>query len=264
MIMKINRCKIGSIGPVCYTNDIISTHLRYPEPNLFTNIPLLWEILEIVVKDWRREIDPIQEQINNAKTEAEELYFVGHTFINLQTQYLKCIFSYIFFFTALEEAYDLFYCELNKLNKEPVFKVAHDKQPKRNDYIKKVRLVRNISIAHIGSRKTSKINSRAGMMWLPFSLGGKLGEKNNLDNLAFCNGKLISHDAEGNIIEKSTDLSIKGIPELQRYCTEYLNEYDNVCAKYLEAIIAKLPITVGEGRYEAFRVLSVTTASNPG
>ncbi len=261
--MKNNKCKIVHIGPICYTNDISSTHLRNPEPALFSSIPLLWEMLDLVVQDWRREADPLQEQINIAKTEGEELYFVAHAFNDLPPYYLKCIFSYVFFFIALEETYNLFYSELNRLNRELVFRVAHDKKPKRNDYIEKVRLVRNISIAHIGSDEVSRINSRAGMMWLPLSLVKKSGEKSNLGNMAFCDWKLMSRNAAGNLIDRSTDLSIKGIPELHRYCTKYLEEYDNVCAKYLEAIIAKLPVTVGDGRYEAFRALGAVAASNP-
>ena len=141
-------------------------------------------------------------------------------------------FFYVFFFVALERAYKRFYAGLDKLNRESFFRVTHDKKPTENSYIKKVRRVRNISIAHIDSDEANEIDAHAGMIWSPLMIKTKRGEKTNLDELTFQAGQFISRDASGNIIAQSFDLSIKGIPELHRECVDYLSQYDLVCSTY--------------------------------
>lgn len=254
--MQSKNTRLEQLGPICYTNDVKKTHLRYPNPALFSNISTLWEILELIVQDWYREASPYQENINNSKTENEELYFVAKALNELSNaRFLKCIFSYVFFFVALERAYERFYGGLDKLNVEPFFRVTHDKKPAENSYIKKVRQVRNISIAHIDSDKANDIDAQAGMIWSPLMLSTKLGGKTNLDELTFQAGQFISRDASGNIIAQSSDLSIKGIPELHRECADYLRKYDLVCSSYLETLMTKLPLIVGDGRYEILHKL---------
>ena len=59
--------------------------------------------------------------------------------------------------------------------------------------------------------------------------------------------------------DQSDDLEIKGVPELDKQCKQYLDEYNSICSDYLKAIHAKLPMTVGNENYFEFKL----PASNP-
>jgi hypothetical protein len=213
----------------------------------------------MVVQDWKRESTPLQEAVDSSHTENEELFHMAKAFGSLQPLYLKCLFSYAMFFIALEGAYDRFYEELNALNQKPFFKVTHNKKPKSTAYIEKVRMIRNISIAHMGSKNAQAVNSVAAMMWQPMTLGKKTNETWNLDSMAFGSMVHTLRDAKGAVIDQSDDFEVKGIPELDGQCKQYLNEYDNVCTDYLKTIHARLPLTVGDEKYFEFNL----STSNP-
>jgi len=254
--MSENYCKVDQIGPVCCEDVLDNTNWRSPNPFLFSNIATLWDILQLVAQDWGREAMPYQANINNASSEGQRIYYLAKAFQELPTVYLKCIFSYVMFFVALEGAYDLFFAQLNKLNRLTFLGLEHARRPKRTDYIEKVRLVRNLSIAHIGSGKGSKITSKAAMMWEPVSLRKKEGEIWDINKMQFGSFRLLSKDASGNMLEQSEDLEINGVIELHQKCTNYLHSYDEVCANYLEAIISKLPVEIDNVRYYAFRSIN--------
>jgi hypothetical protein len=226
---------------------------------LFSNIQLLWEILDMVVQDWKRESTPLQDAVDSSLTENEELFHALEAFVSLQPLYLKCLFSYAMFFIALVEAYDRFYKELNALNRKSFFNVRHNKKPNPTAYIQKVRTIRNISLAHLGSEEARVVNSVAAMMWQPMTLGKKTNESWNLDSMAFGSMEHTLRDATGAMIDQSDDFEVKGIPELDGQCKQYLDEYDNVCTDYLKAIHAKLPLTVDDEMYFEFKL----STSNP-
>jgi hypothetical protein len=245
-------CRIERAGIVCCDNKKNKSHWRKPKPALYSNIPMLWDILKSIEIDWKREAEPFQVCIDKSTSKNEQLFSVGKAFIGLQPHYLKCLFSYVMFFVSLENTYDLFYRELNTLNRKPVFNVKHNnKKPKRNNYIKKVRLIRNISIAHIGSSKINRIDSKAGMTWQPLSLAkSKDDEGWDINKMAFGSFRMTSRDSSGKVIEQQcVDLEIKGILELHKRCMEYIDEYDEICANYLTTIISKLPIIDGDNFY---------------
>ena len=154
------------------------------------------------------------------------------------------------FFVALEHAYDLFYRDLNVLNRKPFLHVAHTKKPTKNEYIEKVRKIRNIAIAHLGSEEGEQIDAIAAMMWQPMTWSASHDKPWDVDEITFGEGQLHWYDAGSNIVSQSSDFEIKGIPQLHSYCTEYLDEYDRVCADYLTQIRAKLPITIDGVTYE--------------
>jgi hypothetical protein len=77
--------------------------------------------------------------------------------------------------------------------------------------------------------------------------------------MTFGGMKLTLRDSTGKVIDQSDDLEIKGILEMDNLCRQYLDEYDRVCAAYLKAIHAKLPITVGDEQYFEFEA----KVSNP-
>jgi hypothetical protein len=97
---------------------------------LFSNIALLWDILELVVQDWKREVTPVQAATGGATNENERVSLTTlQAFVNLQPCYLKCLFSYAMFFIALEGAYHEFHQELQALNRKPFLRIKHDKPP---------------------------------------------------------------------------------------------------------------------------------------
>ncbi len=226
---------------------------------LFSNIQMMREILELVVIDWERETTPLQTAIDNASSEGETLFHVSKAFNTLQPFFLKGIFSYAVFFVALEGAYDRFYEELNILNRKPFLRVLHDKKPKPTPYIEKVRRIRNISVAHIGSKKASPANAIAAMMWQPMTIRKKANESWDLNKMAFGDMKHILSGPTGAIIDESDDFEITGIVEMDNLCRQYLDEYDDACTSYLKAILAKLPITIGDEQYFEFKTTVPTS-----
>ncbi len=120
-----NDCRLEQAGIVCCENNQKNLYWRKPDPALYFNIPTLWNILQSIELDWKRETEPFQLKINRSTSESERSYHFSRAFIGLQPHYLKCLFSYVMFFVSLESAYDLFYSELDALNREPVFRVKH-------------------------------------------------------------------------------------------------------------------------------------------
>jgi hypothetical protein len=254
----MSNCKLANLGPVCCDNPKSKSHSRKPDPELFSDIPLLWQILGIVVSDWRREIAPLQKAIDTAGTESEKLYHFSRAFFSLQPHYLKCLFSYSVFFVALEGAYGVFYTQLNELNRRAFFNCTHRKPPNRTNYTEKVRLIRNISLVHMGSNEEDPVTSAAAMMWQPLTASKKQDEEWDLDKITFGGFKRIARDAKGNTISQSRDLEIRGTSELETECRRYLLEYDTLCSDYLKAIHAKLPITVGDEEYSELKLPVIT------
>lgn len=235
-------CRLDGAGIVCFEVKKNNSFWKQPQPALYTNISMLWKILESVIKDWELAAEPFQTNIDSSTTENEQIYHIGRALLELPTCYFKCLFSYVTFFVALENAYDLFYEELNAINRAQAFGIRHQKKPKRSSYIEKVKNVRNISIAHIGSKQVPRIDAKAGMMWESLSLTKSKDEAWNVNRLSFGSGKWKSRDLAGNIIEEqSIDLEIGGVSELQGECMNYIDRYDEVCASYLNALAEKLP-----------------------
>jgi hypothetical protein len=219
---------------------------------LFANIPLLWEILELVVKDWEQAIIPMQSAIDTASSENEREFHFSQGFITLQPHYLKCLFSYAFFFVSLQLAYDQFYKELKDLSNS-FLQVKCIPKPKSTPYIQKVKTIRDKSIAHLDFGRGKPIDVEAATMWQPMTFEKRASESWDLNKMTFGGLKVVSHDQQGNIIDQSCDLEIKGINEMDKQCREYLNEYDRVCADYLTRIQAKLPITLDDEKYSVFQ-----------
>jgi hypothetical protein len=226
---------------------------RIPDPSWFGNIRLLREFLGLVVRDWTREVVPYQNAVDSGATEDERLLRMAKAFLELQPYFLKCLFSYCVFFVSLQCAYEQFYSELNALNRETSLKVSHDSCPKTNEYIEKVRRIRNLSVAHPGSRREVNLANRSlSMQWQPMSLHKMFTESWDLNAMTFGGFQVTMRDALGNITGKSDDFKIVGILEMDGQCSTYLDEYDRVCAAYLNAIMTKLPKRVDNYEYKAF------------
>lgn len=235
---------------VCRDDLATGAHCRTPSPIYFTNIALLWQILALTVADWRRELRPYQEAVD-AAAENAVLAESMRAFSELQPYLLKTLFSYAVFVVSLESVYEQLYADLNRLNEVECLRVPHGKPPQRTSFMNKVRLIRNIGIAHIGSERVSAATSITASSWQPMSLATRIGERPNLDRITFGGLRTIITTHGGTKL-KSEDLQVEGISELDRNCDEYLTRYDEMCVQYLDAIHSRLPIVDGNVRYSSF------------
>lgn len=209
---------------------------RLPTPQLFTNIPILHCILAEVVDDWLRAVEPYQMDVDAAGTESERLFVVSSGMGELQPSFLKCLFSYAFFFVSADHAYANFYRELNRANNLSGVRIQHRSPPKKSPFVSKIVNIRNISIAHMPSAKAEPINAAAGMEWKPMSLSYPNGGRPDLEKLAFGSGRLRFTDATGES-RQSLDLEVEGMktPHFE-HCLPYLEQYDKACCEYLHAL----------------------------
>ncbi len=247
--------ELKELGPICRDNSRQNSHERIPTPMLFSNIPMLWMFLEMVVQDWHRYVEPYQVAVDNADIFSKSFH-VASGFLELQPYYLKCLFSYVLFFVALDGAYQTFYDELATLAKKLGLNNSDFVKPQRSPYIQKVRNIRNLSIAHIGSKKAKPIDTAAAMMWQPMSMSPNAEGRIDFSTLTFGDANLISRNKSGETVEQSLDLKVGGIPELDLHCREYLSEYDYNCTNFLKLIHSNLPIQIGDEYYFEFKVNS--------
>jgi len=204
--------------------------------------------MDLTVSDWFREVTPWQQRVDQAARESDRLSAALEGFSILQPYFLKTLFSYAVFFVSLEDVYFRFYADLNELNRKPFLCVRHRKPPTKTPYVKKVRLIRNVAIAHVASSNTNPATAIAAASWQPMSIDTQVGGMWDLDRITFGALRVRTHDGTGSV-GNSKDLKIQGIAELDRHCRRYLSEYDTVCASYLGAIHGRLPIDVGSQRY---------------
>ena len=207
----------------------------FPRPQLFRNIPMLHWILAEVLEDWLRAVRPYQEQVDSAEGESEKIWAVASAMDDLQAPFLKCIFSYAFFFVSADQAYLKFYRGLNCANRLSSLCIGHRKPPRETSWVCKIHRIRDISIAHFPSEKADPIDSFAGMTWTPMSLGWPSGSGVDLEKLTFAAGRFRGKNASGQSVQ-SQDLEIPGIRILHQHCLSYLEQYDQMCCEYLRGL----------------------------
>ena len=219
-----------------------------PTPQLLENIPILHRILEEVVEDWMRAVEPYQRRVDEADDVSAMIWAGASGFMELQPLLLKCLFSYAFFFVSADNAYGRLYENLNQANRVSGLKVKHGKPPKDTPFIEKIRLIRDISIAHFPGRPTKKVSALdayAAMSWQPMALSWSKGGRPDLEKLAFGSGHFGVTDDSGQRI-KSQDLEVPGLTIAHsQHCLPYLNQYDEMCCDYLQALHAAMPVRGG-------------------
>ena len=214
-----------------------------PQPQLLSYIPILHDILGDVLQDWLRAVEPYQSQIDNAVDDSARLYAVSSGFMELQRPFLKSLFSYAFFFVAIDQAYDHLYEELNDANFLSGLNLKHSKNPQKSSFVKKICTIRNSSIAHFPSEKPTVIDGFAAMSWQPTALSWKPGDPPDLEKLTFVLGCFRGTDSRGHKVE-SQDLEVSGIKTMHYdHCLPYLERYDKVCYEYLSSLNAALSQT---------------------
>ena len=211
-----------------------------PSPLLFGNIPMLHDILGEVLEDWLHAVEPYQKQIDAAVSESETLQAITTGFMELQTSFLKSLFSYALFFVAADNAYDYFYKELDRANHLSGLNLKHRKRPKPTPFIRKIQRIRNLSIAHFPSEKAIKkgraIDAFAGASWQPMALSSDLGRRPDLEKLTFGPGTFRGTDVSGQTTQ-SQDFEVPGVKTAHdEHCLPYLEHYDEVCCEYLDAL----------------------------
>lgn len=256
--MTTGFSKLSSLRPVlCQTADGVVTGI-WPHPNLFDNIPLLREVLVLIIYDWNRDTEPYQRAIDQVP--AEDVYHRLRAMVELRAAFAKCLFSYALFFEALCKAYGEFYSDLGNLNSQQGFRVKHAKSPHREPYLDKIKIIRNMGIAHPldPKRDANKLTAEAASFWHP-TFANPIGERPQVADLIFGGFRLNRHDAIGDVIEQSSDIEVR-IPEMHTRCMAYLDEYDQTCADYLNAIIERLPLIVDNMTYKCS---SASTTRHP-
>ena len=228
--------KLVNLSPV-----VVSGRTMPPQ-ELLTNIPTLHWILEQVVEDWLRAVEPYQAQIDEMGS-GPNMPFADSLlgFEELQAPFLKCLFSYAFFFVAADTAYTNLYEELNRANNASGLRLNHRKRPKKTDpVVKKIRTIRDTAIAHFPSKTGSPIDNFAAMNWQPMSLSWANGGRLDLERLTFAPGYFRGTDASGHNV-RSQDLEVSGLKTAHYgHCLPYLESYDEICCDYLEALKAAM------------------------
>ena len=219
--------ELTNLSPITICDKVLSS------PLLFHNIPMLHLMLEEVLEDWLCSVEPYQRQVDGAESDVTKESAVASGFMELQPSLLKSLFSYAFFFVVAENAYAYFYKELNRANHLSGLKLEHGKPPKKTSFVRKVRSIRDIAIAHFPSDKPDAITAFAARSWQPMSLSwGREGHA-DLERLTFGPGRFRGRDTTGRSIE-SQDLEVPGIKTAHyQHCLPYLEQYDEVCCKYL-------------------------------
>lgn len=209
---------------------------RLPTPQLFNNIPLLHRILEEVLEDWLRAVEPYQRQVDDAYDESTQTFAMISGFADLQPLLLKCLFSYAFFFVAVDKAYKYFYKELDHAKKVSGSRPRHRKRPKETPFIKKIYRIRNIAIAHFPSDRARPIDAFAAMSWQPMGLSSRIGARPDLEKLTILPMGFRGTDASGQRVE-SQDFEVSGVKTAHYdHCLPYLNHFDEVVCEYLQAL----------------------------
>lgn len=222
--------ELTGLSPVTVNGKVL------PPPQLFQNIPILHWILQEVLEDWLRAVQPYQVWVDAVGGNSAKEWAVGSGFMELQPALLKSLFSYAFFFTAADNAYENFYRDLNQANRLSGLNLKHRKPPTKTSFVKKIIVIRDISIAHIPSSKANPIDTFAAMSWQPMALSWSLKGGPDLEKLTFGPGRFRGTDASGHTTQ-SQDLEVPGVKTAHNvHCLPYLEHYDEVCCEYLQSI----------------------------
>jgi len=222
--------ELNDLSPITVCGEVL------PPPQLFQNIPMLHWILQEVLEDWLRAVKPYQMQVDSVEGYAAKEWAVGPGFMELQPALLKSLFSYAFFFTAADNAYENFYRDLNQANRLSGLHLKHGKSPTKSSFVKKIIVIRDIAIAHIPSSKANPIDTFAAMSWQPMALSWSLKGSPDLEKLTFGPGRFRSTDDSGHTTQ-SQDLEVPGVKTAHYgHCLPYLEYYDEVCCEYLQSI----------------------------
>jgi hypothetical protein len=248
----VTTLKLAQILPVRVLDNGNQATWGIPSSSVVMNIPALWEILNQIVQDWRSVASEYRLPAS-VNSDDHAMTFAMDAIERTKPRFIQCLFSYITFFFMLENGYHSVYSELNQLNRELGLKLQHDKPPKRTEFVNRLWRIRNVSIAHwADAGDKDSVDSIAGRGWgLSFSASGADARSWNLEELQTLVSRFRRHDKGTGATEISANLRTKPIPQMHSLCSSYLGQFDSVCASYLGDIKSRLPMAVGDRRYDA-------------
>lgn len=235
-MIALKLCKQEPIEVIDNNEHLI---LYIPERQVLENIPIIWKMLEQVIQDWTN-VSRVYPSFAKVRRIGNHAVPDIEAFQLIKPRLFQCLLSYIIFFFMLENGYNFVYYELNRINRELELKVHHNKAPKRTEFINGLWKLRNYAVAHwAGTEKMNLSDSMAGRQW-----GYSFGHTKHLEEW--------DDDIE-HIIPGFNGVAIASIPDTHDRCSEYLREFDQVCADYLKAIITLMPKTQNGVEYHGWK-----------
>jgi hypothetical protein len=215
--------KLTEQSPIELRQGTATFHI--PPPEYLENLPLLHQFLDLVVQDWHRAVESYSVRVESDSAIA---------FVKLQPAFLKCLFSYVFFFESAAEGYPKLYHKLTEANFASGLKVkCRSKRPKNRALLRKTNDIRDWSIAHFSSPDAPHVDAHAATAWTPMTLSYPTGTMPDLRKLTFGGFRIRCTDKNG-VTTESVDLEVEGLDDLHRECLNYLEAYDRVCCEYLD------------------------------
>lgn len=235
-LLSESELQITRYFPIRVWDDNINGTYVYPSLSHWEEFPTLLKILNLIDADWKKLAKnytfPFKGVLKNQK-----ITFMSSTLDGLKPHFIFHLFSYINFFFTLDYGFKGLYKELKEINHKLGLNYKFPKQPKWNDYIKKIKLVRNKTVVHWGDPNSDRSpDTSAGKMW-GFSFPT---DDNNLLNLSFGSSSVVG----------ASDRVLKPLPETHLICKKYLLEFDAVCSNMFKQIIESLPISIDGRRFE--------------
>jgi hypothetical protein len=208
-----------------------------PKQLLQNNVSLLHNFLDLEIEDWNRVSSPVQKDIDET-SEKGALIFTGiEAFIKLEPYFLKCLFSYAFFFVSLENCYKNLYNELIELGKNPKYRVEHSKRPRRSPDLENLFRVRNWSIAHIGEANTKNKEDKIALMsWTPVLVSKINSNSWDYNKILFETLNVRINPADGGLINTNSKLELPDILTLHKEAEEYYSKYEDNILNILERL----------------------------
>ena len=234
-ILAESELQITNFSPIRVWDDNIRGTYVYPSLSHWENFPDLIKILNTIDDDWKKVVRnytfPFQNIFKNQK-----VTYMFSAYEKLRPQFIFYLFSYINFFFTLDYGFKGLYKELQELNYKLKLNYKFPKQPKWNDYIKKLRLVRNKTVVHWGDPNNAKgPDTSAGKMW-GFSFPA---DEKNLLNITF----------GSSTVSGASDRKLKPLPDTHKICKKYLHEFDDICSLMFKQIVESLPLTIDGKKY---------------
>ncbi|MBK8901234.1 MAG: hypothetical protein IPM53_08630 [Anaerolineaceae bacterium] len=160
-----------------------------PMPHVLNKFNQLYQFLDLVIDDFDRALEPFQRKIDTAKNTLEGFIIYGKMEGEIIPIFLKCLFSYSFFFVAADKAYLGIEKEFNQIeDRFKIEKYSFSSAPQKSTLIENIQKVRNTSIGHIQGNQnfpasTSLFTRRTLLSWEPVQLAAQSNELPRLVNL---------------------------------------------------------------------------------
>jgi hypothetical protein len=158
----------------------------------------------------------------------------------IKPYYLKCFFSYIYFWDSLEKSYEYLKNQLNSISQELKIKIIKIKKIEPFIYMEQFQIIRDFALAHPLSpdeelNSVEKLNNYVVNFW-EFSHISR--DNKNPENIYFEFGfrtKAKEKDAESFI--ESNNFQIPDLRIIHNDCIQYFNRFDKACEDKFKKVI---------------------------